>query len=104
MMVEAGCDMVTERDVLAAIDYAHQQIKQQVEVQRNFCRELGIVKREYAAPVKDEDLERLIVERASEKLKASMNGVTDKSLRARLVDEAEAAVIEAINELPADHQ
>jgi polyribonucleotide nucleotidyltransferase len=103
MMVEAGCQMVSERDVLAAIDYGHGLIKQQVEVQKNFCRDLGIAKRAFEAPAKDADLERLIEKHATEKLKASMNGVTDKTLRAQLWDEAEAAVIEAINELPEDH-
>src|SRR5439155_13634291 len=33
-----------------------------------------------------------------------MNGVTDKVLRGRLVDEAKAAVVEAIAQLPEDHQ
>src|SRR5208283_2551238 len=40
MMVEAGCQIVSERHVLAAIDYAHQIIKRQVEAQRKFCQEL----------------------------------------------------------------
>jgi len=38
MMVEAGCDFVTERDILSAIDYAHQIIKKQVEAQRDFVK------------------------------------------------------------------
>ena len=48
MMVEAGCKMVNERDVLGAIDYAHQAIKKQVELQRHIVQSLGIVKKEFA--------------------------------------------------------
>lgn len=103
MMVEAGCQIVTETDVLAAIDYGHRVIKQQVEVQKDFCRHLGIQKREFQPAPKDPELEALIREKATDKLKESMNGVTDKVLRSQLVAEAEAAVVEAIAGLAEDH-
>jgi polyribonucleotide nucleotidyltransferase len=103
MMVEAGCDIVSERDVLAAIDYAHQIIKRQVEAQREFCRQLGIEKKVFDAPPKNEELDNLIREHATEKLKASMDGVTDKLTRAAFIDEAKAAVVAAIEALPEDH-
>jgi polyribonucleotide nucleotidyltransferase len=102
MMVEAGCQMVPELDVLAAIDYAHTEIKKMVEVQKEFCRALGIKKREFEPPAKNEELVRIIRQHAGEKLKESMNGVTDKQVRAGLVDEAEAAVMAAIEQLPED--
>lgn len=103
MMVEAGCQVVTERDILAAIDYAHQQIKRQCEAQQKFCQELGIVKQVFETPAKDEELDRIIREKTVDKLKASMDGVTDKTTRAKLIDEAKAAVVEAIAQLPEDH-
>ncbi|MBX9877124.1 MAG: polyribonucleotide nucleotidyltransferase [Candidatus Obscuribacterales bacterium] len=104
MMVEAGCDLVSEKDILAAIDYAHQQIKKQCEVQKQFLAELGIQKREFVAPEKNERLAGLIAEKATDKLLASMNGVKDKATRQRLLDEAEAAVIESIEQLPEDDE
>lgn len=103
MMVEAGCDLVSEKDILAAIDYAHNIIKQQVELQRNFVKELGIVKRDFQPDPKNEELIQLIREHAGDKLKQSMDGVTIKSVRAELVDAAEAAVMEAIQKLPEDN-
>ena len=103
MMVEAGSQIVTERDMLAAIDYAHQIIRKQCEAQRNFCQELGIVKQVFENPPKDEELDRIIREKATESLKASMDGVTDKQTRAGLVDAAKAAVVAAIEQLPEDH-
>lgn len=104
MMVEAGCKMVTERDVLAAIDYGHQQIKRQVEGQKAFFQEVGVKLREFEAPAKNEELKDVITERATQKLKDSMTGVTDKVVRSNLIDEARAAVQQAIEELPEDHQ
>jgi polyribonucleotide nucleotidyltransferase len=46
---------------------------------------------------------RIIREKATDKLKASMNGVTDKLVRAAYIDEAKAAITEAIEQLPEDH-
>lgn len=103
MMVEAGCQTVSERDVLAAIDFAHQNIKRQCEAQNRFTAELGIKKHVFEAPAKDEDLARIIKEKGTEKLKESMNGVTQKEVRAKLIDEAKAAIREAVQALPDDH-
>jgi polyribonucleotide nucleotidyltransferase len=102
MMVEAGCQMVSEKDVLAAIDYAHQIIKKQVKVQKTMAEQLGIQKRQFEAPPESALLKKIIVERATDKLKESMASVTDKAVRAKLIDEAMAAVQEAIAELPED--
>jgi polyribonucleotide nucleotidyltransferase len=104
MMVEAGMQMVSERDVLAAIDYAHQQIRKQVEVQKQWMKELGIQKKEFEAAPKNEALVNLIAEKATPKLRESMTGVTDKVVRSGLIDQAKEAVIEAIAQLPEDHE
>jgi polyribonucleotide nucleotidyltransferase len=100
MMVEAGCKMVTEKDVLTAIDYAHQIIKKQVEVQRSLLNSLGIQKRAFEAPPENSALKALIAERATDLLKRSMAGVTDKAYRAGLIEEALNSVKNAIAELP----
>lgn len=104
MMVEAGCKLVSERDVLAAIDYGHQIIKKQIEVQKQFVRACGVEKRELSTPEPNARLRQILEEKATEKLKASMNGVTDKVVRQTLVDEAKAAVVEAIAALPEDDE
>ena len=103
MMVEAGLKMVSERDVLAAIDYAHQLIKRQCEFQNQFVAALGLRKREFSPPGINQELMDLIAEKATDKLKDSMRGVTEKNVRQGLVDEAKAAVVEAIAALPEDH-
>jgi polyribonucleotide nucleotidyltransferase len=100
MMVEAGCKMVSEKDILTAIDYAHSIIKKQVEAQRSILQALGIKKKHFEAPPENAQLKAIIVERATDKLKESMAGVTDKAKRAGLIDEAMATVTNAIAELP----
>src|SRR5581483_3123382 len=103
MMVEAGCKLINERDVLAAIDYAHQKIKKQIEEQHELFRSLGIEKRAFEPAAKNQDLLNLIHERAHDNLKASMNGVTDKAVRSKFIDAALKAVTDAIEALPEDH-
>lgn len=104
MMVEAGMKIVPERDVLAAIDFAQQNIKKQVEAQKDFFRKAGAQRKEFTPPQPNEELVEIIARHATDKLKESMRGVTDKATRQALVDEAEAAVVEAIAALPEDHQ
>jgi polyribonucleotide nucleotidyltransferase len=103
MMVEAGCNLVSERDVLGAIDYGHQAIVKQVEAQRHMMKSLGIVKKEFNAPEKVAGLKELIVEKATESLLASMDSVTVKQVRQTHIDAAKKAVVDAIAELSEDH-
>jgi polyribonucleotide nucleotidyltransferase len=102
MMVEAGCRMISEKDVLTAIDYAHQIIKKQVEMQRAMLQALGIQKRPFEAPPENAELKAIIAEQATDLLKQSMAGVTDKAQRANLIDQALTAVKAAIAALPDD--
>ncbi len=104
MMVEAGCKLVTEKDILAAIDYAHTIIKKQVEVQRNFFRSLGVQQKTFEPAPKKAGLKDLIVEHCTDKLKQSMSGVTEKHVRNGLLDEAKALLKEAIQQLPEEHE
>jgi polyribonucleotide nucleotidyltransferase len=104
MMVEAGCKLVTEKDVLAAIDYGHQIIKKQVEVQKAFFQANNVRNKEFVGPAEDTELKDLIRLHTTEKLKQSMNGVTDKGVRNGFIDEAKKAVNEAIAALGPDHR
>lgn len=103
MMVEAGCDLVNERDVLAAIDYGHGHIKRMVEIQRDLAAQLGIKPRAVDEPEKNQDLVNIIKEKATEHLKASMNAVTEKAVRYEHVDAAYNAVKETIEALEEEH-
>ena len=100
MMVEAGCKMVSEKDVLAAIDFAHEQIKKQIATQREFFKLVGVTERDWQAPPINEVLKNLISQTTTEKLKASMSGVTDKLVRSNFINEAKQNLIDTIAALP----
>lgn len=102
MMVEAGCTMVSEKDILAAIDFAHEQIKKQVAVQKDLFKQVGVTERAWQAPPTNKALQTLIEKTASDKLKASMNSVTEKAVRNDLISEAKQAVVDAIAALAED--
>lgn len=104
MMVEAGCKLVSERDVLAAIDYAHKLIKKQVEAQNEFVKALGIEKKAYEQPPKNEALNEVIHRVTTDHLKKSMDRVTIKSVRAESIEAALKAIVDAIAELPEEHE
>lgn len=104
MMVEAGCDLVNEIDVLAAIDYAHKIIKEMVKVQLEFVKALGIEKEEFEPEPKNEELQNLIKEKATTEIKNSMDKVTDKKVRTKWLDKAFENIKEAIDALAEDHE
>jgi polyribonucleotide nucleotidyltransferase len=47
MMVEAGADFVSEDDLLKALAFAHDHIREQVRVQKEFVAQCGVVKKEF---------------------------------------------------------
>ncbi|HKJ43020.1 MAG TPA: polyribonucleotide nucleotidyltransferase [Sunxiuqinia sp.] len=56
MMVEGEMDEVSEEDMLEAIKVAHDAIKVHCKVQEEMAAEVGVVKREYAHEVNNEEL------------------------------------------------
>ena len=104
MMVEAGCDLVNEIDVLAAIDFAHKVIKDQVKAQLDFVKALGIEKEVFEPAPKNEELLNLIKDKATTEIKNSMDKVTDKKVRTKWLDKAFENVQEAIEALDDEHE
>jgi polyribonucleotide nucleotidyltransferase len=56
VMVEAGAKEVSEATIIEAIQYAHGEIRRIVAVQKEMFELLGLKKREFTAPVRDEAL------------------------------------------------
>ena len=83
-MVEAGCDEVDEADIIAGLEVAHEAIKKQVEVIRQWASEVGVPKMEFAEKLPDQLLMDKIKARfAGEIVQAS--SVLDKHDRANAV-------------------
>jgi len=56
VMVEAGAKEVSEATIIEAIEYAHGEIRRIAAVLKELSQKLGLKKREFAAPARDEAL------------------------------------------------
>ena len=73
VMVEASAKEVSEATILDAIQFAHEQIRKIVAAERELFEKLGVKKREFAAPARDESLYQEVVQKAREQLRDAMN-------------------------------
>jgi len=73
VMVEAAAKEVSEPAILDAINYAHEQIRKIVAVEKELFQKLGIRKREFTAPVRDEALYREVKEKTEARLHEAMD-------------------------------
>lgn len=83
MMVEGEMNEVSEADLLAALKFAHDAIKEQCKVQIELAEAAGkTVKREYNHEVNDEELRKDVYEKCYDKAYAiAKEGCADKHLR-----------------------
>ncbi|MDD3419965.1 MAG: polyribonucleotide nucleotidyltransferase [Candidatus Gastranaerophilales bacterium] len=100
IMVEAGCKFVTEDDIMAAVDFAQVEIKKQVDAQRDFAAQCGIVREEFVNPVDTAPLFELIKATAYDKVTEAYHDFDRDGRKAKLAEAKEAvkAAIEALGE------
>jgi len=79
-MVEGVSKEVTEDEMLGAIEFAHQHIRQIVELQDRIRQRAGVAKREYQKAVIPEDMEQDVRDRVAQPLQ-SICRITDKTPR-----------------------
>ncbi|HHU48767.1 MAG TPA: polyribonucleotide nucleotidyltransferase [Clostridiales bacterium] len=92
MMVEAGANEVTEEEMLEAIMFAHEHIKELVVFQEEIIGEVGKPKMEYITFIPEADLEQQIREYATEKISASIQAV-DKQVREERMKETKEDIM-----------
>jgi polyribonucleotide nucleotidyltransferase len=103
MMVEAGADFVSEEDLLKALAIAHESIKEQVRVQREFIAQCGIEKKPFVFELEDQVKAVLkFVESVAEKDIFSAYHEFDRETRKRLLEAAKEKVKTALAEKPED--
>ncbi len=73
VMVEAGAKEVSEETILDAIQYAHGEIRKIVAAEKELFEKLGIKKREFTAPARDEALYQEVAAKATESLHEAMD-------------------------------
>jgi len=73
VMVEAGAKEVSEATIIEAIQYAHGEIRRIVAAQKELFEKLGLKKREFTTPVRDEALYEEVRGKIEEALHEAMD-------------------------------
>jgi polyribonucleotide nucleotidyltransferase len=68
LMVECGAEMVSEEDMVAALEYGHQAMQEVIDLQERMAAEAGKPKREYPSFSLDENLKTSVFQRAESTL------------------------------------
>lgn len=92
MMVEAGASEVSEKEMLDAILFAHEEIKKIIAFIDNIVKEVGKEKATYTVKEVNAELEAKVREYAAEKVRYSVD-TTERSVRDERSDEVLADVI-----------
>ncbi|KPL14284.1 MAG: polynucleotide phosphorylase [Bacteroides sp. SM23_62] len=103
LMVEGEMNEVSEKDMLGAIQFAHEEIKKHCRVQKELAAEVGKeTKREYSHENNDEDLRSQIEKKAYDKLvKIARSGLA-KHERHEAIDAVKDEIIESL--IPEDDE
>ena len=101
LMVEAGCNFVTEDDIMAAVEFAQGEIRKQCENQVAFAQECGVVKEEFVNPYDTTELKNIIQEVAGDMIHDAYHHF-DREYRQNKLEEAKKLVKERVEALPDD--
>jgi len=104
IMVEAGANQLPEQDIIEAIDFGYEAVRDLIEAQRELMASLGIELTIAQPPPEDRALEQFIRDRATTQIKGILSQFDlDKHSRDTALDEIkENSVMSAIAELPED--
>src|SRR6478672_5689471 len=100
IMVEAGANQLPEQDIIEAIDFGYEAVRDLIQAQRDLIAELGIEIVHEARPEVDPTLENFIRDRVTAQVKEVLGRFDDKSTRDTALDEIKESVNAAIGELP----
>lgn len=102
IMVEAGCNFVTEDDIMAAVEFAQGEIRKQCDAQVEFAKACGVVREEFVTPYDTTELKNIIEETAHDMIFDAYHNF-DRAYRQEKLEEAKKLVKEKVEALPEDH-
>ena len=102
MMVEAGCNEITEDIMLSAILFAHEEIKKICDFVQSIADKIGKEKDEYYVFKAEEEVENAVVEYCSEKMKQAIKTV-DKQERQENMEKVKEDAMEHFAEIFPDN-
>ncbi len=101
IMVEAGCNFVTEDDIMEAVEFAQVEIRKQCDVQLAFAKECGVEREEFVNPYDTTELKNIIQEVAGDAIHDAYHNF-DRAYRQEKLDAAKKLVKERVEALPED--
>lgn len=100
-MVEAGAKEVSEADMLEALMFGHEAVKELCEFQKKIAKEIGVEKMEYEYLEISDELRKEVYDLAADKLDKSMR-IKDKLEKYAAIDEVKENVVAKYEEENAD--
>jgi polyribonucleotide nucleotidyltransferase len=102
IMVEAGANQLPEQDIIEAIDFGYEAVRDLIQAQRELLAQLGIEIVVEQPPQEDSTLDQFIRDRATTQVKQILSKFDlDKNDRDAALDEIkENSVISELSELP----
>lgn len=102
IMVEAGANQLPERDIVEAIDFGYEAVRDLIQAQRDFLASLGIEIVQQEPPQADSTLENFIRDRASGEIKNILSqfdlGKTERDIALDAVKDSISATIASMSE------
>ncbi len=103
IMVEAGANQLPERDIVEAIDFGYEAVRDLIQAQLDLIAEMGIEMVTEVAPEEDQTLLNFISDRATDSVKQILARFEkDKNVRDAALDEVKKSLVEEIATLPED--
>ena len=92
-MVEAGAKEVSEEDMLDALMFGHEAVKELCEFQEEIIAQVGVEKMEYEHLIIEDSMREDIIKLASDKLDKAMR-IKEKLEKYRAIDQVKEEVVE----------
>lgn len=103
IMVEAGANQLPERDIIEAIDFGYEAVRDLIAAQLDLIAEMGIEMVKEVPPEEDQTLLNFITSRATDSVKQILGRFEkDKNVRDAALDEVKKSIVEEIAALPED--
>jgi len=101
IMVEAGANQLSERDIIEAIDFGYEAVRDLIQAQEDLMAELGLEMVSQEPPEADLTLENFIRDRANDEIKKILSQFSfTKTERDTALDEVKDKIKTEIAELP----
>ncbi len=102
IMVEAGCKFIPEDKIINAVEFAMQEIKKQVQAQKEFFAQCGAEKQEFIDPYDTSEIKTLVAEVCRDKVYEAYHQF-DRDTRKELLNTAKEDLKTRVNALQEDH-